>query len=227
MNRRGVLTAAGTALPLVGGCLASSPRRSGQTAPSGNSPGDVGGTTTSGGETEERTPGTVPRGPARGQSDVEIEVEEVEDDDDVEYVDGNHTVRYVAGWRHANHEEVKEGAPPVREPVYDTTPFERWGETQCLWMAARTAAEHVNEVHGTEDATHGITSRVPGEDRAAIVTVGVLLDEDGEVVDGAEITFEELIRTTPASVDVTYRVDEEEYRMEPPVFARFEVYRLD
>lgn len=201
MERRGFLAATGTAL--LGGCSA-------------NSPGS-----------DEQPRMSDAQGPTRGESDVEIEVREIEDDEDVEYIDEDHSVRYVAGWRHTNHEEVQEGEPPEREPFYDTTPFERWGETQCLTAAARAAAEHVNDELDTDEVSSGITSLVDGEDRAAIVTVQTILDRGGEPVHETSVEFDALVATTPATVGVTYRLDDQEYQVDAPVYARYDVLQQD
>jgi len=104
------------------------------------------------------------QGPTRGASDDNIEVPAVEDDENVTYIEESNVVRYVAGWRHTNQTEVNEGEPPERNPVLETTPFQRWGETQCLSAAAQAAAQHVNDELDTDEVSSGITSTVEGED---------------------------------------------------------------
>jgi hypothetical protein len=112
-----------------------------------------------------------PQGPTRGESDVEIEVSEYEDDERVEYIEAENTVRYVAGWRHTNHEEVRNGEPPDREPVYGTTPFERWATTRCLTAAGRAAVEHISDELRTDEVSSGIAGDIDGKGRAAFVSV--------------------------------------------------------
>lgn len=167
------------------------------------------------------------QGPTRGKSNIEIAVQEIEDDEGVEYIEGRHAVKYVAGWRHTNHEAVQEGAPPAREPFYETTPFEKCGETQCLSAAARVAAKHVNDDLDTEEVTGGITSLGEGEDRAAIVLIETTLNRNGELVHKPSVAFDALVTATPATVEVTYYLDDLEYQMDAPVYAQHDVCQLE
>jgi hypothetical protein len=166
-------------------------------------------------------------GPTRGENDVEIEVRTVEDDENVQYIEERDAVKYVAGWRHTNQTEMAEGDPPEREPIFETTPFERWGETQCLSTAAQTAAKHVNDELDTDEVSGGITSAVEGEDRTAIVSVETVLDRNGTVVHEPDVEFEALVAATPATVDATDALDEVEYELTVPVYARFSVLYQD
>lgn len=227
MDRREFLLWSGAALslPLSGGCLAG---RSGEFVRAGPSGNDEGG--------ESSMPEA--RGPVRGESDVEIEVREVEDDENVEYVASDDAVRYVAAWRHVDREKTDgegdrddqngtDDGPPEREPVFETTPFERWGETQCLSAAARAAVDHVNDELDTDEVGGGVTSTVEGEDRAAFVSVETVLDRDGEVVRESDVEFEELVAATPATVEATYVLGDREYELAAPVYAEYTVLRYE
>lgn len=217
MERRPFLTATGTTLPtlFIGGCLTDSLGRPAQTGPSKNDTGDS------------SSPMPEAQGPTRGASDDDIEVREVEDDENITYIEESNAVRYVAGWRHTNQTEVEEGEPPEREPVFETTPFERWGETQCLSAAAQAAAEHVDDELDIDEVSGGITSTVEGEGRTAIVSVEAVLDRGGEVVHTPTVEFETLVAATPATVEATYVLGEQEYALSVPVYARYSVLRYD
>lgn len=200
MKRRAVLAVTATALPLVAGCL-------------------------SGGPTDaDRTDSTAPasRGPTRGESDVEPEVETVESDDDVEYLADEHAVRYVARWRNEGRGEDGE---PTREPEYETVPFEEWAEIECVEAAGRAAADHVRDELGVGGVSAGISNGVDGEDIAAVLAIETELDRDGEVVREPAVEFEALVATTPASVDATYVLADQAYRTTPPVYASHQVLR--
>lgn len=165
-------------------------------------------------------------GPTRGGSAFEIEVEEVEDEDrDVEYLEADDAVRYVAGWRHANHEAFVRGESLERKPFYETTPFERWGETRCIRTAATAAADHANDLLCTDEVSSAITALVPGEDRAAIVSISTTLDRTGVLVHEPSVEFDALVAATPASVDVSYRLADRKYQMAVPVYASHDVCR--
>lgn len=212
VNRRKYLTVAGTAcVPLSGGCLANTLGRATRTDTATNDTTDV------------PSPDLDAHGPARGESDVDLEVRDVEDDETVEYVAEDDAVRYVAAWRQTNPEERTDGEPPDREPIYETTPFERWGETQCLSAAARVAAKHVNDELDTDDVGGGITSAVAGEDRAAFISVRAVLDRNGNVVHVPDVEFEGLVSATPTTVEATYVLDHREYELDAPVYALYRV----
>lgn len=237
MDRREFLLGLGAALllPPTGGCLAGRSGESARTGPSGGGERDKDDAGDKGDESSSMPEG---RGPVRGENDAEIEIREVEDDEDVEYVEEDDAVRYVAAWRHVDREaektdvadeqnETREDGPPERDPVFETTPFERWGETQCLSAAGTAAAEHVNDELDTDDVGGGITATVEGEDRAAFVSVETVLDRGGEVVHEPDVEFEELVAATPATVDVTYVLGEREYELAAPVYAEYTVLRND
>lgn len=228
MKRRGFLTTTGALLPFLCGCLSSSPGRSGQSEPSESPTENASSPHPSEDSSEEEHPTIMDaQGPTRGESDVEIEVEEIEDDEEVEYIEGEHAVRFVAGWRHTNHEEIREGEPPELEPFYETTPFDRWAVIQCTSAAARAAAEHVNDELGTDEVGSGISNSVEGEHLAAIVSVRAILDRDGEPVHETSVEFDALVAATPATVQVTYLLDDQEYQMNAPVYARYSVLQQE
>lgn len=167
------------------------------------------------------------RGPTRGESDVELVVQEIEDDEHVEYLEAEDAVRYVARWHHTNPEAVQEGAFPEREPRFETTPFDRWGESQCISAAARAAAKHVNDDLAIDEVDGGITSLGSGEDRAAFVLIETILNRDGELVHEPSVSFDTLVTATPATVEVTYHLGGLVYQMDAPVYAEHSVLQYD
>lgn len=224
MERRTFLSATGLSIPLLGGCLADNPGRSTQTDSPEASSEDSPSTDEAENSSEEVPSSSMDaQGPARGESNVEIEIQESEDDENVEYIEKNSSVRYVAGWRHTNQEEIEEGESPEREPFFETTPFEQWGKTQCVSAAAHAAAEHVNDELDTDEVGGGITSGVEGEDTAAVVSVTTILDREGKVVQKTDVEFEALVAATPATVEATYVLGEHEYELNVPVYARYDV----
>ncbi|MFC7077472.1 hypothetical protein [Haloarcula halophila] len=234
MNRRALLAAVGAAVPSLGGCLASAPggsqapeptatpqARTEQSPSSTDSPTETAVSTEA--TTDDQPTLSDSRGPTRGESDAEVTTEVVETDENVEYVESEHAVRYVAAWKHTNHEEVKEGAKPEREPVYETVPFEQWARTEAFTAAARAAAEHANGALGTDEVGSGITSSVDGTDLAPFVSVETVLDREGEIVSETSVTFDRLVAVTPATVGVTYRLDDQSVQSEAPIYARYSV----
>ncbi|KAB1198016.1 MULTISPECIES: hypothetical protein [Haloferax] len=210
MNRRNVLAAAGTALPAVlGGCLADGST----SAQAADSSGD-----------SDDTP-SLPegKGPVRGQSDADVTAREVEDRDHITYVPENDTIQYVAAWRHTNHEEVEAGEKPKREAVYDTISFDEWAERRCVFAAARAAADHVRselDVAESRSISGGVSSRVEGEESAAVVESVEAYDRDGNLVHETGVEFEALVAATPKTVTATYVFGDRETRLDVPIYAR-------
>ncbi|AUV83508.1 hypothetical protein C2R22_19215 [Salinigranum rubrum] len=169
------------------------------------------------------------RGPVRGRGDADLAVETSEDDETVEYLADEDVVRYVAGWVAPDASSRGQDGPRERVPRYETTPRERWVETQCLTAAARAAAEHVSaelEQSG-ETISGGMTADVEGVERAAVVARETVLDRSGRVVSEPSAGFSALVEETPATVSVCYRLGGSVYERRVPVYARSDVVRLE
>lgn len=236
MHRRALLTCAGLALstPLAG-CLdadgATQPENN-TTTPTQTPPKYETSPRTDYSErsaTCEDTPES--RGPDRGQSDVELDVHDVEDNEDVEYLPDEHEVRFVAAYRYPSREEAEEareqGETPEREPQYDTTPADRWGKQRCRSAAATAAAEHLQEELDTEDISGGVTSGPTDDNVGVTVNTRTTLDRECDVVYDTDVDYEELVAATPRTVSASYEMDGFEYGMDVPIFARHTVEQND
>lgn len=149
-------------------------------------------------------------GPARGESEARPAVTVVEDDEHVEYLEDRDEVRFVMAWRRV---ERSDDEPPEQEPVFETTSWERWGAMQSRRAASKAAADHVAEALDLEWVGSGVRRIDDGS--AAVVT---LIDEE----DGPDVTFDELVAATPATVHVSYVLDEMEFEYDAPIFARMQ-----
>lgn len=235
MRRRALLTCAGLALSTsLSGCLDVD----GATRPESNTntptqtPPEYE-TTTKTDHSERRAAcedAPENRGPDRGQSDVELDVHDVEDDENVEYLPKEHEVRYVAAHRYPSREEAEEareqGETPEREPQYDTTPADRWGKQRCRSAAVKAAAEHVQEELDTENISGGVTSGLTKDNEGVTVNTRTTLDRECDVVYDTDVDYEDLVAATPQTVSASYEMDGFEYEMDVPVFARHTVERL-
>ncbi|ELZ79478.1 hypothetical protein KU306_02985 [Haloferax larsenii] len=162
-----------------------------------------------------------PYGPTRGEGPADISTRTVEDDENVSYLPQEDAVRYIAGWQRTNDEEAEHRETSKREPVYETTPFERWGETQCLSAGAQAAATYVQESLSHDDTVRaGVMNIGKDEDRVAFVAVRAVLDRNGDVISNPTIDFPTFVTMTPRSVDVTYALGEQEFEHTVPVYAR-------
>ncbi len=169
------------------------------------------------------------RGAARGRNDAALAVETSEDDETVEYLASEDAVRYVAGWVASEAPSDDRDGRRERVPRYETTPRERWVETQCLNAAARAAAEHVSAELGLtiETVSGGMTADVEGVDRAAVVSIETVLDRSGRVVSELSVGFSALVDATPKTVTGRYRLDGRADEWRVPVYAQSGVVRLE
>ena len=149
----------------------------------------------------------------RGESDVDLEVRTEEDDEHVEYLDEDEEVRFVGALGPT-------GEDGERRRRYETTSWERWGEMRCLSAAGETAADHVAEKLELDWVGSGLTSRAEDHDRAAVVSVydPAFGDENAK----PPLEFDEIVAATPATVDVTYVLDDRSFEMVVPMFVRLQ-----
>lgn len=192
LSRRRLLSACGLLGASFAGCLGRAPR----------SPTDDGPT----------------REPVRGAADP-VTVERTVDDEELEYLEATDEVRYVAAYRHTNHDEVENASKPEREPVYETTPFERWGETECAHAAALEVGDIIeNAFDGGANTSPGVTTR----DGKKVVEADyhTHLDRDGDVISKPSVEFERVVEVTPRSVTATVSLEGHEHADTVPVFVR-------
>lgn len=231
MKRRALLTTAGLALstPLTGCLNTDGATRPENTTTATQTPTEIETTTKSDHVQQgvECGSNTESRGPDRGQSDVELDVHDTEDDEDVEYLPDEHEVRFVFAYRSPPREEREaareQGETPEREPQYDTTPADRWGKQQCRSAAAKAAAAHVQDELDTEEVAGGVTSGITGDNEAVTVNTRTHLGRECNVVSDTDVEYKELVAATPRTVAASYELDEFEYQMDVPVFARHRV----
>ncbi|WP_241432358.1 hypothetical protein [Halogeometricum borinquense] len=182
----GVVAAA--MLSLSSGCLSSLTGDANVTVPSGNST-----------PTAESTPE-----PTRGEA-AALSVSETIDD--VEYVPENETVKIVTGYRHTNHEAVKNGSKPEREPMYDEIPWKQWATTECASVAGTAVHDMLTDKFGDNHGVSvGVTSQY-GDDPSLSVAHTILYNRDGEQISETSVGFDRLVEVTPREVTATVTLD--------------------
>lgn len=232
MHRRTLLAGAGIALstPLTGCLDADGPTRSEGSTVTTTATSTASPDRSDSGSGSTCRNGPEGRGPDRGRSDVSLDVHEVEDDGEVEYLADEHEVRYVAAHRYPSREEAEEarerGETVQPEPRYDTTPADRWGKQRCRSAAAGAAAEHVREELDDENVHGGVTSGLTEDNEGVTVNTRTTLDRECNVTYDSEVEYEELVAATPRTVTASYELGEFEHEMDVPVFARHTVEKL-
>lgn len=138
--------------------------------------------------------------PAEGEP---VSVTATAESEDAEYLPEENAVRYVAAWRHANPDEVENGSPPEREPVYETVPFEQWMAVESTSVAAQRAVDAVSERldAAPRGVSFGVTKRY--DEPRVLASREVLYDVEGNVKARPNVAFERLVAVTPTRVRVT------------------------
>lgn len=168
-------------------------------------------------------PALESRGPVRAENDAVPSVRSVEDDETLELTE-NGTVRFVAAWRHTNHEERQEGEPPEREPVYETSEWENWAEIQAVTAAQAKASGYAADELDVDDVGGAVSSSISdGEGVDAVVSTTTTLDREGDVVGEPSVAFDDLVTATPHAVEVTYVMEERTYETTVPVYVEHTV----
>jgi len=143
------------------------------------------------------------------------------------YYPDNDTIRYVAAYRHSNHEAVANGsATPEREPVYESVPVEEWLAVEAPYAGADAVRERIT---ARLDGTHSLSTGVSSTDNGSRIMVATrtLLSREGEVLSTPNVTFDRLRSVTPANVTVTITVDEHSQTRTYPVEVRRMVLRQE
>lgn len=148
------------------------------------------------------------KGPVRGKNEVNISIRVNETDASVEYFPENDSVRFVS------HRSGDSAAK------YSTRDFEEWAQIQCASAAKDPAMRHVEQELGEQ-----VGGSVGGEE--VYVTIVTHLNREGNVTSQPNISFDELVATTPKIIEVTYVLEVRERTCEVPVYAEHEVWQDD
>jgi hypothetical protein len=234
-TRRRLLAATGSVAALLAGCVG---RRTGPAS----APDDAASATTTesvttresaspteSDETETPSTETTERAtpdPTAGAGEP-ITVERTVTDDGLSYLNETDEVRYVAAYRHTNHDEVANGSKPEREPVYETTPFDEWARTECASVAAKAVHETLEERLGR--SLDGVSPGVAAHADRLVVAVAhtVTRDRDGDVEHRPNVGFDRLVSVTPASVDATVTFEGHRHSGTVPVRVRHVAIRYE
>lgn len=128
----------------------------------------------------------------RGERDVDLSTKVVEDDEHVEYLEEEGTVRFPIGMS---------GDEPVG---FETKPWEEWAAMQSARPAAREASDYLEREHGIE-----VGGGISGKDGELIATINFSKEE---------YTLDEIVPLTPSSVTVTYYLGDRKYESDVPIF---------
>ena len=154
------------------------------------------------------------RDPLRPDGDP-VAVERTITDPELDYLPEEDAVRYPAYYRRTGRGP---DGQPTRTTIFETTPFEDWGETECASVAADEVRAVVEPaVDGDPNLSVGITNR-EGE-MAVTVQQTTTLNRQGTVVSEPTTPFERVVAVTPRSVDATVHLEGQTHATTVPVWA--------
>jgi len=100
---------------------------------------------------------------------------------------------------HTNHEEVENGKPPKREPIYYTIPRDKWVQVESTYDAANRIKQKVRKITNSSLVRVGVTEKTTGHRSKPVVVVR--RDKLPNHSQQANISIEELSERLPATVD--------------------------
>lgn len=109
-------------------------------------------------------------------------------------------VPYVKLLRHTNPAEVKNGAVPKREPIWDTIPRSKWVRVEAAHDGAKKINSLLDRTFGSKLISAGVKSR--NEDpyqKEIAVTYATIQHSDG-TVSSPSVPFSEVESTLPSSI---------------------------
>lgn len=132
----------------------------------------------------------------QGEAAVELSVREREDDENISYIEEDDEVEFPAAM---SGDEVA---------IYETSSWDTFASRRCISAASETGREYVDGQFDVFIGGGGVTSTVEGEELAASV----------HATEG-ELSLDELVAETPASVAATYELEDNSYEMDVPIYA--------
>lgn len=194
--RRRLLAASGSVVASLAGCLGRvSDGPAGAPESETETTSDEPSSTADGTETDEATDDS-------NDYPATVEVTTAVERDEIEYVEGNGTVRYVAAYGSKDPEGDDE-TPPEREPIYEHRPFEEWAETECVSAGSRRVHEAMTD--RLDGEAEGVSAGMGREDGEMVVRVAheTILDRDGDVVSEPSVPYERVEAVAPERVEAT------------------------
>lgn len=109
-------------------------------------------------------------------------------------------VPYVKLLRHTNPEEVREGAVPEREPVWDTIPREKWVRVEAAHDAARQLNDRLDRKFSTSKIAAAVTSRNGDPYQKELSVKYTTVEHADGTVSSPSVSFTEVERVLPSTV---------------------------
>lgn len=118
--------------------------------------------------------------------------------------DPDHEVPRIKKWVHTNHEEVKKGAFPRREPVYYTISRDKWARVETAENAARRLEERLGNEFNSKSFSVGVRlGRNDGYQRREVVVEHITVERPNKPKLEPSMSFETLRDSVPSRVSGT------------------------
>lgn len=120
----------------------------------------------------------------------------------------------ISRFRHTNHEGVKQGEKPQREPVFYTIPRDKWAVVETAHDAAEKVDSKLESVDNSGLLSVGVRTFTKGQHPQKTVNIrySVIEDDDGRILKRPDISLDELKALVPDTVSGV--VGKDEYRVE-------------
>jgi len=112
-------------------------------------------------------------------------------------------VEYISHFRHSNHEEVKKGAPPEKEPEYNTMPRLEWIKMTAARKATKSLFDIIRKGIATDDLRGiSVSTKTTGNDftKELIVNYNKVKSPSSETVSQPGLDYEEVRDVVPDTV---------------------------
>lgn len=132
-------------------------------------------------------------------------------------------INIVVGYKHTNRDDLGNGVPPVRTPIYRTLPRKDWIDIEASYDAANRVSKRFSD----DSLSFGIANN-PESHTNLVVTANwnVTKSSDDEIRTKPDMSFEEFKDQVPATEDgVAKRQDISDERVGIPVRAKKNVRR--
>ncbi|WP_135824120.1 MULTISPECIES: hypothetical protein [Halorussus] len=128
---------------------------------------------------------------------------------DVEYIEGNNSVRYKSGYKKPTSNTQNKTR---MVPTYDVIPFSQWAKAQCAELATSKINKLLHERIDEELSAISVGINHTSKEKEVYVDYSTTLNPEGEVIKEPSIPFEKVVEATPKVVISTIGLSGKEHK---------------
>lgn len=129
-----------------------------------------------------------------------ITIKKTIEDESVEYIQKNHSVRYQSGIQSIYSDDSDE---PTTKPEYSIISFSQWARSKCATIAVKALNDRLAEKF--DESLVGVSGAVDHrkKEKKVYISYSITRNQDGEVVEAPEVSFENIVSESPSHIAVT------------------------